>query len=259
MKKFIFLLPIFLIFCGCDNIGPDDRYTEVDEIVPVRRVLLEEFTGQRCTNCPAAHAIIESLEEQYGDNLIVVSIHAGEFGIAAIPGDATNWGLMQPVGDIYAKHWKVNAYPAGVIDRTGGVLKTDEWATALRLAMVQPTDVEIDLSADLSADGSINIKSYISSSKALNAKLQLWIVENDIVTFQIDEGERLYDYVHNNVLRACVNGDWGTDISLAASTDYTFENSILRDEVWNPDNLYVVGFVYDDSGVLEAAKTKINN
>ena len=77
-----------VLFGSCDEVDEADRYIEVEQIVPKRTVLLEEFTGQWCMNCPSAHAIVNSLKEQYGESFISVSIHAGGFGIAegSLPG-----------------------------------------------------------------------------------------------------------------------------------------------------------------------------
>ena len=252
MKKLFFLIPFIIPLFACDNIGEDERYIEVDRVESQRRVLLEEFTGQRCTNCPAAHAIIEKLEEQYGEDLIVVSIHAGSFGIEAPD------GLMQPEGNTYAGKWGVSAYPCGIVDRNSGVLTDNEWATAIRNDIAKETNVSLDLEASLSPSGDmIDISTTLLSSGNVSGNLQLWITEDEIVGFQIDGSQRLQDYVHNNVFRACVNGTWGEPVSLAANVYDIVENSVLVDGLWNVEHLNVVGFVYNDSGVVQVAKCKV--
>ena len=252
MKKFLLSIPLILSLAACDNIKEDDRYIEIGDISVERRVLLEEFTGQRCTNCPAAHAIIERLEEQYGDDLIVVSIHAGSFGIAA-PN-----GLMQKEGDEYANHWNITAYPEGVVDRLGSSLGADAWAAAIRDEAGKETPVQLDLQAGLWPDGKIDITTEILSSADLDGALQLWIVENDIVGFQIDGDNRIPDYVHNNVFRACVNGLWGQDLKLKANVLESVSNTIEFDETWNIENLSVVGFYYNTgSGVIQVNRCNV--
>ena len=252
MKKILFILTILPLFFSCDGVGEDDRYIEVAPIKSERKVLLEEFTGQRCTNCPAAHAIIEKLEEQYGEDLVVVSIHAGSFGIAAPD------GLMQPEGDIYSEKWGIKAFPCGIVDRSSGILTDSEWATAIRNDIEKTTSVALEIEASVSSSGSsIDISTKMSSSSAVTANLQLWITEDGIVGFQIDEGKRLQDYVHNNVFRAAVNGTWGQPVELSANVFSNIESKIDIDDSWNIDNLNVVGFIYNDSGVIQVAKCKI--
>jgi len=42
---------------------------------PQKRVVLEEYTGRACGNCPLGILAIEKLQERYGDNFIPISIH----------------------------------------------------------------------------------------------------------------------------------------------------------------------------------------
>ena len=258
MKKLSIFAAILPLWVACDQVDENDRYIKGEEIEVGRKVLLEEFTGQRCVNCPEAHAIIEKLQDQYGDDLVVVSINAGQFGIKSPT------GLMQEDGNEYADYWNVMAYPSAVVDRTSGVISTDLWASAIRVDAAKVTNLELDLSAELSADGNtVNISTELLTSEKLDGKLQLWVTENDIVGLQFDGDVRLTDYVHNNVFRACVNGLWGEEISLVANESKTYSNSIevVKDERglgnWNTDNLYIVGFVYNDSGVIQVNKCKV--
>lgn len=250
MKKIIYILPLLLLLFGCDSIAEDDRYIEVEPLKSERRVLLEEFTGQRCTNCPAAHAILKKLEEQYGENLVVVSIHAGSFGIAAPD------GLMQPEGNTYASHWGVKAYPCGIVDRNSGILTDSEWATAVRNDITKESNANIELEAVAKGD-SISITSVLSSATNLSASLQLWVTEDSIVGFQIDNGVRLQDYVHNNVYRASANGLWGQPVDITANVYTNVASSIAIDETWNTDHLNIVGFIFDDNGVVQVNKCKV--
>ena len=238
MKKLIYSLLLLPFLTACDQVDDNDRYIKVDDIEVTRRVLLEEFTGQRCVNCPEAHAVIEKLEEQYGDDLIVVSIHAGSFGIKS------PFGLMQEEGDEYANRWGINSYPAGVIDRTGSVMTYDAWSSAIRTEAGKDTDLEIDLKATLSSDRkNIDITTVLICSQNLDASLQLWVVENDITTLQYDGDQTVADYKHNNVFRACVNGLWGQQISLNSNISEEYNNSI---EVFNDPTYKVASWDVDN-------------
>lgn len=46
------LLAASSFLSSCDEKEQDQRYEELTEITPQRNVLLEEFTGQMCPNCP---------------------------------------------------------------------------------------------------------------------------------------------------------------------------------------------------------------
>ena len=67
---------------GCDEVDEQDRFISMGDVEVKRNVLLEDFTGQDCSNCPTAHEVVASLKEQYGDAVVAVAVHATSvFGI----------------------------------------------------------------------------------------------------------------------------------------------------------------------------------
>lgn len=252
MKKYIFSLCLPLLFSCSDVIPEGERYEELPPVEAKRSILVEDFTGQFCSNCPDAHKVIGDLQTLYGEHVIAVAIHAGHFGIAE--GSNPNFvGLMQPEGDAYATHWGVEAYPAGIINRTSGVLKHTEWAAYARQALAEEAMVGIELDCKVTEDSTkVYINTIITSNMEMKGnKLQLWITESNINTVQQNGGSLEFSYQHNHVYRASVNGLWGEEISIP----YSNVHYIPLHENWNIENLSVVAFVYNDTeGVLEAAE-----
>lgn len=263
MKKTIIFLTVFLsiITSACSGIAEDDRYIVVESTKVERTVLLEDFTGQNCVNCPAAHRTIEALEEQYGDNLIAVSIHAGFFGISAQNKRYT--GLMQEEGQIYNDRYGIEDYPSGIVNGKLPALNSDQWATAVYSAISVATPLSIALEAELDPDDAmIEISCDLKSTSQLTGNLVVWVVESSIVARQEDLTEgRINDYVHNNVFRACVNGIDGSAVSLTAGYTLTKTFSIAvkntETEKWVPENLAIVAFVTDGTQVIQAAKSNL--
>ena len=263
MKKSLayILMSIGMILSACNDIAEDDRYIKVESTQAERTVLLEDFTGQNCVNCPAAHRTIEALEEQYGDNLIAVSIHAGHFGIPATNKRYT--GLMQEEGQEYSKRYGIEDYPKGVIDGKRPPVNADQWPSLIREEISVATPLTVGVEAALSADGkTIDISCSLKSTEQLSGNLVVWVIESSIVARQEDINEgRINDYVHNNVFRACVNGLDGDAVTLSADATETKPYSIaVKDtdtEKWTPENLAVVAFVSNSSGVVQAAKTNV--
>lgn len=259
--KYAFI-SLALLTASCDNISENDRYIKVEATKAERTVLLEDFTGQNCVNCPAAHRTIEALEQQYGSHLIAVSIHAGHFGI---PADNKRYtGLMQPEGRIYNDRYGIEDYPSGIIDGKIPVLNPDQWATAVYDDLSVKTPLMIDIHADLDRDTNlISIDCSLSTSESLGGKLIVWIIESGIVARQEDINEgRIHDYIHNNVFRACVNGVDGNNVTVQPGSSLDLNYSIpLKDtstEKWIPENLAVVAFLSDASGVVQAAKVPVS-
>lgn len=249
-------------FTACDEVSEYDRYIELPEIQnTAKTVLLEDFTGQNCVNCPAAHEVMELLSEQYGDRLICVSVHAGEL---AIPVERTRFeagyiGLRTAEGDAYNNAAGVGHWPMGSVD-FGSAIDPDQWGSAVRQQLELDPAAHIELSATV-ADGKVKISSELTPLTDFKGKYLVWIVESDIVTVQRGESGLKLDYVHNNVFRAAVNGTWGQDLELKDGIKATVDNEIeLRDnqyEKWNADNLAVVAFIYDDRGVQQAAMVDV--
>lgn len=262
MKKSI-LYTVFLgfaaLFTACDEVSEGERYISLPQVETKRNVLLEDFTGQFCSNCPTAHATINSLKAQYGSSLIAVSVHATDvFGI--MEGQyPTIVGLMQPEGNIYAAKWGASDLPTGIINRSGGLCNYDKWGTAVREALAKDTKVAIELSADtVPGKDSIAITVELNPSAMVYGKLQLWITESNITALQQNGPNLDVNYVHNHVFRACVNGTWGEDVALQENVHQTLERGIRVKSNWVKENLSVVAFVYNDAeGVMQAAECEL--
>ena len=240
------------LLASCDPVDSDKRFVEVPAATIQRNVLIEDFTGQRCIYCPGATDDITKLQATYGaDKLIVVAIHAGPLV-----------GLRTDVGDTYYTYWSIPNVPKAIINRRGGILAKNAWAGKIYDEFAQTTTVSIELNCQYDANNQrveieTNLKTVNTDEKG---RLQLWLVEDDIVAPQLFPNNRLEkNYIHNHVLRAAVNGEWGKELTLLFNqphkdkTTYTLPNGILPDKAW------IVAFFYNDSGVLQAVRQKITN
>src|ERR1700741_709431 len=88
MKKTILntlLLGITALFTACDFVQdanppltPTDNTGNNSNII-YRKVLVEDYTGHKCGNCPAAADVLKDLETQYAGKIVPLAIHAGFF------------------------------------------------------------------------------------------------------------------------------------------------------------------------------------
>ena len=63
---------------ACQEVDPNDRLIYVKPAEVGRAVLIEDYTGQECVNCPNGTNAINSIVETYGEkNVIAVGIHSG--------------------------------------------------------------------------------------------------------------------------------------------------------------------------------------
>lgn len=244
---------------ACNDIDVNDRFIDLPPVEGNRVVLLEEFTGQKCVNCPNAHDVISDLTAQYPDNFIAVSIHAGSdmnaYGEDQLP---NGLGLRTPDGAAYGEAYKISAFPAGVVNRTSGVTTMDQWASLIRTEMAKPFDLDLKIKARLSADGKkIEVTADASPYANIDGHLQLWVVESGIVSLQYTSKGIDAQYVHNHVFRGVVNGHNGEPVKLVTREPQQFSAEVEVGQYWNPENLSIVGFVYTGSGVVQAAHAEV--
>lgn len=240
------------LFAACENISEDERFLDVEGVTAQRVVLLEDYTGQACVNCPDAHEVATELHEEYHNNLIVVAMHAGAQAIAAPA------GLKQPEGDEYADHFGVKTYPNGMVNRRGGLKEYTSWGSAVYDEIQRESQLNVSIETSVT-EGKLNVKADLLALEALEGKLQLWVIEDSIIAPQVSHSGAQPQYVHNHVFRGAINGTWGEDVSLTLGEEMTIEhNNFELNTAWKPENLSVVAFMYNNDGVLQAAQCKVN-
>jgi len=106
-----------LLLSACSQIDESERFIYVEPSGVARAVLIEDFTGQRCINCPTAASEIERLQKEYGEeNVIAVSIHSGPLAVFS---NEKVKGLRTELGDTYYSHWNIESEPSGPIGEQG--------------------------------------------------------------------------------------------------------------------------------------------
>ena len=258
LKRYTYYIigSICLMLAACDYIAEDEQLIYEKPEPAKRVVLLEDFTGQRCSNCPTATDVIEQLQEAYGDALVAVGIHGGPLAFA---GNARVIGLKTETGDLYYNHWKLEYQPVGLINRHAPVNYTD-WATIVKEELAKPAPLHLVGNAALEGDV-ITIKIKVEGTDGTTeGKLQVWVLEDGIKALQVmPDGSANQEYIHNHVFRTAVNGIWGEDICVKEAETVERTMTQALDQNWNKDKLSIVAFVYNNSGVQQAAKIRIDN
>lgn len=254
IKNCLFLL-LALTALACSHIDDGERLIYVKPETAKRVVLLEDFTGQRCVNCPKGTEVIEQLQQTYGDSVfIAVGIHGGPLAFA---GNENYAGLATDIGNEYYNHWHLEYQPVGLINRHGAVNYTD-WPRIVKEELGKAAPLRLTMMAKLDA-GQIKVELETFGTEGLvTGKLQVWILEDQITAMQLmPDGTANPNYVHHHVLRAVVNGLWGEDITINEGEKKTLVMSKDVEGGWNSSNLDVVAFVYNEQGVQQAVKVKV--
>jgi hypothetical protein len=283
MKKYIsilFVLSIALLTNACDkieepfkNTGSDNGETELTS----RKVLLEEYTGHLCVNCPTAAKLAAELKELYGDRLILLNIHVGP--LAAPDFAPFDTDFRSAVGNEWDAYFAISTagVPLGIVNRISdnGIFfsPAGNWSTRVAAAMESENFAKIKIETAYDANNrklDINLETSFQTLVAGDFKLQVVIVEDNIIAAQRNDNEligpaTITDYNHRHVLRTSANGPWGENLITnggALEVDQVYEHaySLTLNENWDASNISVIAFVYEDGSkeVYQAEEVKIN-
>ena len=273
MKKTIILtLAVMLagIFAvSCDKIEEGEYIKEGSNIWYGRKIVILDFTGHKCGNCPKGHKAINALEEKFGEAVVPIAVHCTYYGntnpYASPHTTDTSFnydfrceeGIFLGGGDTDGGYMDLDAVPAGLINTFNPALinnSTNGWATDFAKYYSTYPEFSFEVStafADSAISADIKLKAEVVTSRKLS--LVAYVIEDGIVGWQFDyesTPQEIGNYVHNHVLRTSLNGVFGEDVkadnaqlSAGDVIEKSYSKAVRSD--WNVANCKVVAFVYD--------------
>ena len=226
-----------------------------------RKVLLEDYTGHKCGNCPVAAEMLTTLEAQYPGKIVPMAVHAGFFATTnpMYPTDFRN-----TAGNAYDAVFGISAAgnPNGLTNRTGygtgSFIKAyTSWGSEVAQLITQAAKFQIKIktvfnTASNSLSTDVTIKSLGSNSGSY--KLVVLLTEDSIIAEQLDyrlpSGNQITpNYQFNHVLRGAINSEWGdaiftTAANLNDSIVKSYSNFSLNTS-FNASKCNVIAYVYD--------------
>lgn len=259
MKPFHFLSALALAsaaLVACENVDEQDRFDGPFEAAVQKNVLIEDFTGQRCSNCPLATEKIHEMQEAFGkEHIVAVAIHGGALGVSETDKPAV--GLANEQGEQLYSYWKVETQPNGLVDRVGGLKDFAEWMGAAVPRLYQTPKVQLAATASVDeATRRLSLQVSATATEDLQGKLQVWLTESNLVRIQTLPAEwgggNQKDYVHNHVFRTAVTDLHGDALALGAGSPEQRSFTCTLAETWNPAEMAAVVIYYNDAeGVLQ--------
>lgn len=166
---------------------------------PSRRIVLEEFNGSECSNCPLGIRAIENIQSLYPGSLIPICVrtyygdrlgvgmeaYSSFLGMIAAPSGRLNRGpIAMPM---MSNDMDYMFSGAGFIDSYTG-MEPELWLDLFRKELADPAELGLALESQLDeANNCVNVKAVVNS--ALNLERTAYnlfavIVENNIETYQ---------------------------------------------------------------------------
>lgn len=282
MNRLPFLFVFFAIMTfGCEEITPP---IDLDFTYTGRRVIVEEFTGVQCVNCPEGSKRLEELSNLHGDYVIPISIHAGSF---SDPYPSSLYDFTTDEGDNIERNLlgPVQGFPAAVVNRRlfnnedERPITINKWAGYIAQELIQQPKLEVTIN-----------NSFDTTSRSLDIDVQLdfietviqpvgisiMILEDGIQDYQLTPDKSVYpdgkdpNYIHKHVLRTMLTDYTGDAISFTQTktgSSPTFSYNFTMPSEWSAEHCEVVAFVSykgatDSNGneilnVLQANKAKV--
>jgi len=281
MKKSVIFFILFLyLFSSCDKITNPvikdentintDLYPgEGDYVIPPygdftgtsQNILIEDFTGHRCGNCPGAALLAHSLKDQYPGQVFVASIHSALppyfFQSTTEPGDPQypkfTHDFRTEAGDQYPLD--ISGFignPVGFINRTtdgsGQIWQfQNSWSTIVNDILDEDNpllmNVQVNTNYYIETRGLfVHVLSETQQDITGRYNMVVYLIQDEYASWQLDYSATPQDvefYHHKDVLLDNINGTYGTQLFESASvTGETFKNNYTYKV---PDNIEVLG------------------
>ena len=280
---------------SCDKINSPYRQeiivqdfcaTGIDDSIPNKKVLVEDYTGHTCGYCPDAGIYLnDTLKEIYQHCIVVVSVHAGFFAGTCptaiscphpsppLPSDAFTTDFNTSVGSAWNTFFAITGNPKGMIDRIDYPNSTHSktypaWAPAIASQLELPAKAKLKISNTYNSTNrnlSVSVESEFTESISGEYKLQVVITEDSLYDWQqwyFHTPQYVPDYLHRHVLRDGLNTTWGETLvtgNTSSGTTITKNYNYVINNDWIDSHCNVVAFIYDAATyeVLQAEEAAV--
>jgi hypothetical protein len=253
----------------------DTLYFADSVTIAGKQVLLEDFTGHKCVNCPEAGLAAHELAEELNHKLIIYSVHAGYYAEPDETGNYTTDFRCETGEELY-NDFQAFANPIALIDRveySGSLLiGAGNWETAVMLEIEKDNAINLKLRNIYYPNLSklqIDVLTTFLIQPEGNYKLVVYIVEDHIISPQKNNNAAIgpspdwLDFEHRNILRDDVNSTYGSYVPEegAAVQNQSYSTQFIYDlnPSWVTANCNIIAYVFsEDTGeVLQVAELGI--
>ena len=270
-------------FAACDDIDEADRIIagkpekhvvkpetitteyqgESFTYVHQQRLLIEDFTGWKCVNCPAiADFLTYSILPIYPS--VMVSLHMTTNSFSAGHRDGYNCAAADQICDqingspiasqLSLPSVCLNNVSFGNSRFSNDTVQIADYAQRLYVESLSSTSyADIAINAHKGADDKYEVCTYINApAVSTGSRLQLWLIEEELISsMQQSSTGWIRNYKNHGILREVLNGDCsGEPIQTDAEGATVIKHTIdLTGKSYIPANCRVVAIVLKGDGV----------
>lgn len=239
---------------------------EGGEVTPTgKTVLIKDFTGARCVNCPAAADYAHNLQHQLGeDRIFILGVHAGYQAqpVGQFPDFLTEEGTT----------WYNNndSNPLFAVDHVslseGNTLVVEQLDAPVSNALEEVQSFEISVANTYHADTrQLMVATHVTALADYEGEFNVTVclVEDHIVGWQIVPGGIDKEYVFRNVFRGTLNGAEGETFCGGAvhqGQSFVLQHNTTINADYDDEQCYVLVYVHDKAQggkILQTAMQKV--
>lgn len=243
--------------------------TLVSTAVESRNVVLEEFTGIYCVNCPDGHDRANAIKVEHPDDFFIINHHTGYF---ATPQDDIDPNFVTIYGASLAQRSQLTGLPAGTINRhsfPGYSMNDDEpdataqyrqtWAETTEIVLLEDSYVNVGVEANWDYETNeitVHVEAYYTGDSPLSSNfMNIALLQDSTFDYQIGGGD---NYNHSNRLVDFItpwDGDVVNNTTTGSFYDKTFTYTVPADYHGIPvdiANLKIVAFMVEDFNEIES-------
>ena len=276
-------ITFILSFSACKEIGPEidlgdtERDTTlldttyITSTIPSAQqkvVLIEDFTGVRCINCPDGHQQAANIENTNPGRVVAVSLHSDFLGVAYTGQPELRIPEAQSLEDLLGP---APAKPVAAIDRvlfsgeTSVLQFLQQWSgrTNERLTQNVPVNIEIENileTLDTARNLKVKIKATYLQNITADNRLTIMLAEENVVAAQLTNSGVDSNYVHKNVVRAFLTRFNGDVLNAELTTGRVFEKEYTLNNLpqnWKLNDLKVVALIHNFVTNKEVQQTQV--
>lgn len=272
MKKLLILIAFAsIILVSCKEEGPYINFREPDtdtglidttyiaaaaEASQLKNVLIEDFTGVQCLNCPKAALKLDTIIRTNSGRVFGIAVHTPNSFGAPMSGSKEDYRTSED-SNIWNYMFNSSTQPAGAVDRVkypgeSQILTAyGSWVSYVnqRLAIgISPVNIHLMTEYDIVEKvHEVYVTVFFNQTNTFANYLSVTLVEDSIIDWQKMPGTGQIDsyYVHNHVLRKMLTPYNGLKLMDNPEQKRVFmkEFWIKPKPTWNLKHMKVIAFV----------------
>ena len=212
MKKFT--LMVVMLACLFRVSAQEPKFVTTEQTN--RNVLIEEFTGRTCPNCPDGHVYANRIVANNPGRVWSVNVHAGGYSPTNYP------NLNTTPSTTIMNGFGVTGYPTGVVNRSKyEVLNRGEWETEAKKQMAQTAECNVAgqvILNKVTRTATITVEVYYTGNSSEDKNyLTVMMLQDSILGSQSGANYNPAQvvgnqYCHMHILRDVITPTWGEEI-----------------------------------------------